>query len=135
MRFVGRVQRTREREALRAFARRAALLARSLGVPDSALQTVMLAIDMEPAIHRELALGADVVTVEHDIAAHLAASTTQGRPGGRPAPLPLNLSVNDSFIRFSIPVYPGAFASSQHRVRESRLREAYLTCGLITSAQ
>jgi polysaccharide biosynthesis protein PslH len=80
IRFVGTARRTREREALRAFAKRPALLVRSLGIPYRALQTEMLAIDMEPAINRELAAGADVVTVDHDIAAHLATLVSSDIP-------------------------------------------------------
>jgi glycosyltransferase involved in cell wall biosynthesis len=62
----------REREALRAFARRPALLLRAPMLPLHGLQTEMLAIDMEPAIRREIAQDIDVVVIDHDFAVRLA---------------------------------------------------------------
>jgi glycosyltransferase involved in cell wall biosynthesis len=70
----------REREALRAFARRPVLLLRAPMLPLHGLQTEMLAIDMEPAIRRELAQGIDVVVVDHDFAVRLADVVRPGTP-------------------------------------------------------
>jgi len=70
----------REREALRAFARRPALLLRAPTLPLHGLQTEMLAIDMEPAIRRELARDVDVVAIDHDFVVRLADLVEPGMP-------------------------------------------------------
>lgn len=62
----------REREAIDAFIRRPALLARAAHVPFYGLQMEMLALEMREPIRQELARGVDVVLVDHDTSVYLS---------------------------------------------------------------